>query len=71
MAAQTIGIQSQEPILFLHVSLDVDHCRSELDAIGVFKFFEEDLYGLAVRCALRDQVKAFGVLDIIRGIVAI
>jgi hypothetical protein len=43
---------------------DVDDGGRPLGAVDIFQFLEEDLDGLAVGRVLRDQVQAWGILDL-------
>lgn len=44
---RTVGVESEEPLLFLLVGHDVDESGGPLRAVDVFELLEEDLDCLA------------------------
>jgi hypothetical protein len=63
----SVGIQTEEPLVLLHVGRDVDDGRGPLRAVLGSELLEHDLSGLAIGSVLGDQVEAFGVLDVVGG----
>ena len=63
-----IRVQSQEPLLLLHIRADVDQRRRPFRAVRNLQLFKQDLHGLTVRGGLRDEMEALGVLDVVGGL---
>ena len=62
-----VGVEAQEPLLFLLVGHDVDERGGPFGAVGVAELFEHDLRGLAIGRVLRNQVQAFCFGDLLGG----
>lgn len=57
----TVRVETQEPLLFLHVGRDVDQRGAPFGAVGIVQLLEHDLCGLAVGRVLREEVQALGL----------
>lgn len=63
-----VGVDCEEPILLLLVCRDLDQAEVVAwSAIFGLEFFEENLDLLAVGGVCGEEMKTFGVLDILRG----
>ena len=51
-----VGVEAEEPLVFLHVGADVYYLSGPFGAVDEGEFFEHDLRGLAVGRVLRDEV---------------
>lgn len=56
----TVGVEPEEPLLFLFVGHDVDQGRAPFGAVDVVELLQHDLRRLPVGGVLGDEVQTFG-----------
>ena len=67
----TIRIQSQEPILLLHIRHNIDHRCCPLRSIRIRQFLQENLHRLTIGRIHRNEMQTLSILHLRRRVVLI